>query len=186
MCDYSSFSSIDKLRRRRRRRGAGAAGSPRRALPRSRRPDGTAGHSSNKEPKVNCFHTQWASVLSVYLPRRSGQIFAIKLEAVEHGCCTNIYISADHSLIAALGENNIAGSSPRFGGHKAGAIRDRLIPSDRSRGTVLPSAPPRHGSSPAKQMSIFCFMENRTRGCVLFWVFFQTGSSLSKCSQPIK
>lgn len=120
MCDYSSFSSIDKLPQP-CGRGAGGAGSPRRALPGSRRPDGAraaiaspqpiaGGHFNNKEPKVNCFSSQWASVLSIYLPRRSGQIFTIKLEAVEHGCCTNIYISADHSLIAALGENNIAGS----------------------------------------------------------------------------
>lgn len=118
MCDYSSFSSIDKFPLP-CRRGAGDAGSPRRALPGSRRPDGaaiassqpiTGGHFNNKEPKVNCFSSEWASVLSIYLPRRSGQIFTIKLEAVEHGCCTNIYISADHSLIAALGENNIASS----------------------------------------------------------------------------
>lgn len=47
---------------------------------------------------------------SIYLLRHLGQIFTIKLESVEHGCCTNIYISADHSLIAALGENNIPSS----------------------------------------------------------------------------
>lgn len=51
---------------------------------------------------------------SIYLPRRSGQIFTIKSESVEHGCCTNIYISADHSLIAALGENNIPSSVTPF------------------------------------------------------------------------
>lgn len=121
MCDYSSFSSIDKFPFP-CRRGAGRCGLPApgtaREPPARRRPRAaiaasqpiTGGHFNNKEPKVNCFSSEWASVLSIYLPRRSGQIFTIKLEAVEHGCCTNIYISADHSLIAALGENNIASS----------------------------------------------------------------------------
>lgn len=44
---------------------------------------------------------------SIYLLRHLGQIFAIKLKSVEHGGCANIYIRADHCLIAALGKNNI-------------------------------------------------------------------------------
>lgn len=49
MCDYSSFSSIDKLRLP-RRRGAGGAGSPHRALPGSRRPDGARAAIASRSP----------------------------------------------------------------------------------------------------------------------------------------
>lgn len=44
---------------------------------------------------------------SIYLLRHLGQIFTISLESVEHGCRTNIYISANHSLTAVPGENNV-------------------------------------------------------------------------------
>lgn len=82
MCDYSSFSSIDKFPfPRAERSGAGldatlaarapSAPAPARALPGSRQPPAaaslaaiwslqriTGGHFNNKEAKVNCFFSE--------------------------------------------------------------------------------------------------------------------------------
>lgn len=132
MCDYSSFSSIDKFPfpcaggagwrcrlptpgRPSRRAGhcPGAAGrrAPPLSAPRSRSLGATL---TTKKLKAIVSSVNRLLFFSIYLPRRSGQIFTIKSESVEHGCCTNIYISADHSLIAALGENNIPSSVTPF------------------------------------------------------------------------
>lgn len=137
MCDYSSFSSIDKfpflcvarsrvampapqgrlpsaLSGPHARTGSnghcqGAAGS--RAPPLSGPCSGSLGATlTTKKLKSIVSSVNRLLFFSIYLPWRSGPIFTIKLESVEHGCCTNIYISADHSLIAALGENNIPSS----------------------------------------------------------------------------
>lgn len=77
--------------------------------------------------------------------------------------------------------------SPRFGGPSAARpARDQLIPSDRSRGTEFPSAPTVPRLRAGKTNVHFLFHGKQDADCVLFWVSFQTGSSLSKCSQSIK
>lgn len=132
MCDYSSFSSIDKFPFLCVARSGVAMPAPRAPSgPHTRA--GSTGHcqgaTGSRAPPLSgpCSRSLGATLttkklksivssvnrllfFSIYLPWRSGPIFTIKLESVEHGCCTNIYISADHSLIAALGENNIPSS----------------------------------------------------------------------------
>lgn len=162
MCDYSSFSSIDKfpfpcaersgaampapralaVPRARAGHCQGAAGS--RAPPLSGPRSGSLGATlTTKKLKAIVSSVNRLLFFSIYLPRRSGQIFTIKSESVEHGCCTNIYISADHGLIAALGENNIPSSVTPFWRPESRSrlqSRDRRSPCLRVQSSELISA----------------------------------------------
>lgn len=74
------------------------------SAPRSRSPGATL---PTKNLKSIVSSVNRLLFFSIYLPRRSGQIFTIKSETVEHGCCTNIYTSAGHGRLAAVAENHV-------------------------------------------------------------------------------